>query len=145
MPYQTAMNEANYVNSSLRAQPALFQDLICLQYGIRPNAVKNAQCYVMAQTTSKQRQTESNWLQGFSAFDTKKHTVSNVACLDRNRITKTSTERHWCLKATMSHNNGIKTALIPMFKNNSQTLISLSKILFLESPKKHFTNNQLKR
>lgn len=33
-----------------------------------------------------------------------------------------STERHWCLKAATSHNNGIKTALIPMFNNNSPTL-----------------------
>lgn len=99
---------------------------------------------------TKQHQTHNNWLQG--AFDTNKHVAANVICLDREQnLTKTqrhpqnqSTETHWCLKATTSHNNGIKTALIPMFKNNSHSLISLSKILFLASLRKHFPNNQLK-
>lgn len=60
---------------------ALFQHLICLQ-------IETHQA-VMAQTLSKQHQTNNNWLQGISAFDQTKHIESNVICLDGNRITKT--------------------------------------------------------
>lgn len=122
----------------LDLKPVLFRHLICLQVKTPPNTAKHAQSYVMAPTLSKQHQT-NNWLHRISAFDTKKRKASNVICLDRNRITKTpQLTKTSQLSDTdalkpQGHNNGIKRALMPMFKNNSPTL---SKILFLVSPQK---------
>lgn len=95
---------------------------------------------------SKQNQTHNNWLQ--SAFDTSKRVAANVICLDGNRITpkhsdspNQSTETHWYLKAKTSHNNGIKRALILVFKT---TYIPFWNPL-LGFTTKHFPNNQIKK
>lgn len=93
--------------------------------------------HVVCQSLCKQN---NNWLRSISASRTNKPIASNIICLDSNRTHQNTltplnqpAERHRCLKATTSHNNGIKTALIPVFQNNSPA--------FLKSPSSFHPEN----
>lgn len=58
-----------------------------------------------------------------TASDTNRHITTNAIRLDSCKITAKHSDTpepvNCCIRAQMSHNNGIKTALIPVFKNNS--------------------------
>lgn len=118
------------------------KELICLQSITTPNCVKCALCCFGTSSV----QTSLLAPRYYHIQHTKAYCIKCQPSRRKQNYENTATpqnqprERHWYLKTPMSHNNGIKTALIPTLKNNWATPFKT-----LDPPQKHFTNNQLKR